>query len=163
MCQQCSTEPKIISENTIIVQKYTHHSQIKFTHYCGNGHSWRNLQPNSENRYPEVWLGTQKVKKVPIAYRIGTRSLKWGPFLEQWKNNALAVTTAQDLSSFCWWAIEREWPGVVTASVTTESCCGLITMTFIAAFLPLAQLVNCQLSTVNCQLSSVNCKLLTDI
>ena len=91
MCQQCSTEPKIISENTIIVQKYTHHSQIKFTHYCGNGHSWLNLQPNSENRYPEVWLGTQKVKKVPIAYRIGTRSLKWGPFLEQWKNNALAV------------------------------------------------------------------------
>ena len=35
MCQQCSIEPKIISENTIIVQKYTHQSQIKFTHYCG--------------------------------------------------------------------------------------------------------------------------------
>ena len=30
-------------------------------------------------------------------------------------------------------------------------------MTYIAAFLPLAQLVNCHLSTVNCQLSPVNC------
>ena len=72
------------------------------------------------------------------------------------------LQASQDLSSFCWWAIEREWPGVVTASVTTESCGGLITVTYIAAFLPLAQLVNCQLSTVNCLPSTVNYQLVTD-
>ena len=46
---------------------------------------------------------------------------------------------SHDLSSFLWWATERAWPGVTAASFTRESCSGLITVTSIAAGLPLAQ------------------------
>ena len=46
---------------------------------------------------------------------------------------------SQDLSSFLWWATERAWPGVMAASLTTESWSGLMTVTSIATSLPLAQ------------------------
>ena len=46
---------------------------------------------------------------------------------------------SQDLSSFLLWATERAWPGVTAASLTTESWSGLMTVTSIAASLPLDQ------------------------